>query len=100
MSYLSIDLGDARIGIAMSFSGTVAKGIETYNRIELEKDLNYLAKMINENQIDIVVMGLPLNMDGTEGERVEKTHEFADLLAPKIKAKIEFQDERLSTFTG
>ncbi len=97
MKYLAIDLGDARSGIAVSESGIIATGLETYKRINEEKDLQYIADLVKYYKIDVVVFGLPLNMDGSEGERVEKTKAFAEKLQPLIQAKIEYEDERLTT---
>ncbi len=97
MKYLAIDLGDARSGIAVSESGIIATGLETYRRINEEKDLQYIADLVKYYKIDVVVFGLPLNMDGSEGERVEKTKAFAEKLQPLIQAKIEYEDERLTT---
>lgn len=53
--------------------------------------------MTKQYKIDVVVFGLPLNMDGTEGERVEKTKAFAEQLLPLIDAKIDYEDERLTS---
>lgn len=97
MKYLAIDLGDARSGIAVSESGIIATGLETYKRINEEKDLQYIADLVKYYKIDVVVFGLPLNMDGSEGERVEKTKAFAERLQPLIQAKIDYEDERLTT---
>ena len=95
--YLAIDLGDARTGIAVSESGIIATGLETYKRVELKRDLQYIADLTKQYKIDVVVFGLPLNMDGTEGERVEKTKAFAEQLLPLIDAKIDYEDERLTS---
>ncbi len=97
MKYLAIDLGDARTGIAVSESGIIATGLETYKRVELKRDLQYIADLTKLYKIDVVVFGLPLNMDGTEGERVEKTKAFAEQLLPLIDAKIDYEDERLTS---
>lgn len=97
MKYLAIDLGDSRTGIAVSESGIIATGIETYKRVDENKDLQHIADLVKQYRIDTVVFGLPLNMDGTEGERVEKTRAFAEKLRPLIDAKIDYEDERLTT---
>ncbi|MDE6870068.1 MAG: Holliday junction resolvase RuvX [Clostridia bacterium] len=97
MKYLAIDLGDARTGIAVSESGIIATGLETYKRVGLKQDLQYIADLVKQYKIDIVVFGLPLNMDGTAGERVEKTKAFAEQLSPLIDAKIDYEDERLTS---
>lgn len=98
---MGIDLGDARIGIAMSdMMKIVANGYETYKRIDEEKDLKHIAELIATNEVDTVVFGLPLNMDGTSGNRVDTTREFAHKLSQLITARIAFQDERLTTVTA
>lgn len=98
---MGIDLGDARIGIAMSdMMKIIANGYETYIRIDEETDLKHIADLISSNDVDTVVFGLPLNMDGTSGNRVETTREFADKLSQLVGARIAFQDERLTTVTA
>ena len=106
MKHLSIDLGDVRIGLAMSDSmGIIANGLETYQRKFIYKDVEYIAKIAMDNNVKCVVMGLPINMNGTSGERVDKAKEFAGLLDQKFKelnyeCKIDYQDERLTTVTS
>lgn len=98
---MGIDLGDARIGIAMSdMMKIIANGYETYKRIDEETDLKHIADLISSNDVDTVVFGLPLNMDGTSGNRVETTREFADKLSQLVGVRIAFQDERLTTVTA
>ena len=101
MRHLCIDLGDVRIGLATSDSmGICATGLETYRRTETQKDLEYIAEIVKRENIGRVVIGLPVNMDGTSGERVEKARAFGDALKPLISAEIDYQDERLSTVAG
>ena len=101
MRHLCIDLGDVRIGLATSDSmGICATGLETYRRTETQKDLEYIAEIVKRENIGRVVIGLPVNMDGTSGERVEKARAFGDALKPLISAEIAYQDERLSTVAG
>ncbi len=99
---MALDFGDARIGIAMSdIMKIIANGYETYKRVSKEKDLQYIAGLVKPNAVDEIVFGLPINMDGTEGDRVLRTREFADKLKQLIpNVKISFQDERLTTVTG
>lgn len=97
MKYLAIDLGDSRTGIAISESGIIASGYETYQRVDLERDLQHIADLVKQFKIDVVVFGLPLNMDGTKGDRVQKTYDFAEALSARIDAKIDYEDERLTT---
>lgn len=97
MKYLAIDLGDSRTGIAISESGIIASGYETYQRTDIERDLQHIVDLVNQFKIDVVVFGLPLNMDGTKGDRVQKTYDFTNALAERIQAKIDYEDERLTT---
>lgn len=101
MRHLCIDLGDVRIGLATSDSmGICATGLETYRRVESQKDLGYIADIVKRENIGRVVIGLPVNMDGTSGDRVEKARAFGDALRPLVQAEIAYQDERLSTVAG
>lgn len=98
---LGVDYGDVRIGLALSdLTRTIASPFETYTRKNTEADLKYLADLINEKQVKVVVFGLPLNMDGSEGVRVEKTKKFAVKLSQLVDCKIEFNDERLSSVSA
>ena len=98
---LGVDYGDVRIGLALSdLTRTIASPFETYTRKNTETDLKYLADLINEKQVKVVVFGLPLNMDGSEGVRVEKTKKFAVKLSQLVDCKIEFNDERLSSVSA
>lgn len=101
MRHLCIDLGDVRIGLATSDSmGICATGLETYRRVDPDKDLAYIADIVKRENIGRVLIGLPVNMDGTSGERVEKARAFGDALKPLVSAEIAYQDERLSTVAG
>ncbi len=101
MKYMSIDLGDVKTGIAMSdIMGIIANGYETYRRVDMDKDIQYFCNLIKQFGVECVVMGLPINMDGTSGERVEKSKAFGSLLEEKSGIKVVYQDERLTTVTG
>ena len=98
MRSLGIDFGDARIGLAISDPiGFFASGLETYKRVNLEKDLEHIKNLIKEKDVKTIVVGLPLNMDGSEGIRVEKTKEFCENLNDLAGVNIVYVDERLTT---
>lgn len=99
MRKLALDIGDVRIGFATSdIMGIIASGYETYTRKGGAKDYEYIADFCQKNQVDTIVVGLPVNMDGTEGDRVIITRQFADELKEYVgDRKIVFQDERLTT---
>lgn len=99
MRKMSLDLGDRRIGIAFSDPlGIIANGYETYTRVKPEQDFEHIIKLIKEKEVDTVVIGLPINMDGSMGERVEISKVFgAELGKLNPNVKIVYMDERLST---
>ncbi|MGI6594017.1 MAG: Holliday junction resolvase RuvX [Christensenellales bacterium] len=98
MKVLALDIGDVRIGLATSDSlGIIASGYETYTRQDEIADILYLKNFIEKNAIELVVIGLPINMDGTHGERVNIVKKFANKLLEQISIEVVFQDERLTT---
>lgn len=98
---MALDYGEVRIGVAMTdLMRLIASPFETYVRKSLDQDLNHICALINNNSVKTVVVGLPLNMDGTEGERAQKTREFVDVLKKKTNVEFVFQDERLSSVSA
>lgn len=98
---IGLDLGDVNIGIAFSDPlGMFASGFINYRRQSLEKDLQYIADLVKEKDVDTIVVGLPKNMDGTDGVRVKFTYNFTDELKKYISVPIVYQDERLSTVSA
>ena len=98
---MGLDYGDVRIGIALSdVTRFLASGFENYTRVNLEKDCQHIAEIISSNNVKVVVLGLPLNMDGSEGVRVEKTKEFAEELKKYTSVDIDFLDERLTSVSA
>ncbi|MBN9314321.1 MAG: Holliday junction resolvase RuvX [Devosia sp.] len=95
---LGLDLGTKTIGVAISdgmrYSATP---LETIKRTKFTQDAARLIELIAENDAVGFVLGLPLNMDGSEGPRVQSTRAFARNLAQKTDLPIVFWDERLST---
>ena len=96
---LALDLGDKTIGLALSDPGlTVATPLETVRRTKFTKDAEALDKIIAEWSVGGLVLGLPVNMDGTEGPRCQSTRQFARNLEKRgLTLPIAFWDERLST---
>ena len=98
---LGIDYGSKRIGLAVSdLLLTIATSYKILYRKNISSDMEELKKIIKEKEICAIVMGLPLQMDGTEGDSVKMVREFADLLSKHTTAEIIFQDERLSTVSA
>lgn len=100
MRKLGIDYGDARVGLAITDElGITAQGLETIHHKGNDKIvLKKLEEILNQYNIDTIVIGLPINMNGTKTERVEVTEKFIHKLKCKFnKVKIEKIDERLTT---
>ncbi len=100
MRKLGIDYGDARVGVAITDElGITVQGLETINHKGNDKlVLKRLEEIFNQYKIDTIVIGLPINMNGTKTERVEVTEKFIHKLKCKFnKVKIEKIDERLTT---
>ena len=100
MRTLGIDYGDSRVGIAISDAlGITAQGLETIHHKGNDKILlRRLDEIMQEYEIDTIVVGKPLNMNGTATERVEVTEKFIHKLKCKYnKIKIDYIDERLTT---
>jgi len=95
---LALDLGDKRIGIAVSDPLCFgANPLETYTRHNIETDCAYIAKIAKGYPVDIILLGWPRNMNGTEGPRCRITAEFAQALEQYIDCPIDIFDERLTT---
>ncbi|MCC2157154.1 Holliday junction resolvase RuvX [Veillonella fallax] len=98
MRIMSLDVGSRTIGIACSDALLMtAQGIETIRRTSFEKDFNRLQELITEYEVHELVVGMPKNMNGTKGERAEKTEEFVEKMKEVIDLPVTYWDERLST---
>lgn len=100
---VALDVGDVRIGVAVSdMLGITANPRETYIRKgkTFEEDIAYFVNYAKIEDADAFVIGLPLNMDGTEGPRVEVTREFGDALKEASGLDIIYVDERLTTVSA
>lgn len=98
---MALDYGDVRIGIALSdVTRFLASGLENYTRVSLDIDCKHIADIAEKNNVKIIVLGLPLNMNGSSGIRVEKTKEFAEELKKYTSATIDFLDERLTSVSA
>ncbi len=99
---MALDYGTVRIGIALSdLTQIIANGYENYQRTSLKNDLNHLKQIINENKVGKIVVGLPLNMDGSESSQTLKTKEFIEILRNEIpNIPIEVLDERLTSMVA
>ncbi len=100
---IALDVGDVRIGVAVSdLLGITANPRETYWRKkgDAEADIRYFCEYAKKEDADMFVLGLPKNMDGTEGPRAEVTREFGDMLAKESGLPVVYQDERLTTVSA
>ena len=100
MRILGIDYGDARVGISITDPlGITAQGLETIHYNGNDKIvLKRLEEIVNQYNVDTIVIGIPLNMNGSKAERVEVTEKFINKLKCKFgKIPIERIDERLTT---
>ena len=98
MRVLAVDYGDARTGIAMSdlLCSIVGSTTVIHSR-NPEKTLDEICKLVKENDVGEIVMGLPKNMNGTEGPRAELCREFAQKLEGRSGLKVVLWDERRTT---
>jgi putative Holliday junction resolvase len=95
--YLGLDVGRASIGLALADDVLrTARALRTVRRSG--RDLAEIGKVAEEYEVTRAVVGLPLNMDGTEGASARLARGFAARLATALRLPVELQDERLSTF--
>ena len=98
MKYIAFDIGDKRIGIAVSDPfGEMALPLETYYRKNFKKDIEYLVKIAKDRYADVIVCGLPLNFDGSKSEQTLKTESFIEELRKNTDITIVTEDERFTT---
>lgn len=98
MSILALDVGEKRLGMATSdASGTIAQAGDVIERRSWSHLLAEMRTRIAVHRIERIVVGLPLRMDGTEGEEAAKVRAFAARLRAALNVPVDLQDERLST---
>lgn len=94
---LGLDVGDRRIGVAVSDpTGSLATPVEVYRRRDRASDVRHVLTLVRELEASGIIVGLPTNMNGTEGPQAEKTRDFARSLA-EAGLTVSLWDERLST---
>lgn len=100
---IGLDVGDVRIGVAVSdLMGLTANPRETYARKkdDINADIAYFCEYAKREDADAFVLGLPKNMDGSEGPRAEVTRQFGDMLGAASGLPVIYQDERLTTVSA
>ena len=99
--YLGVDYGDKRTGLAeCDISGFLASGIGTISEGGMRKTAVRVAREAEERGCKRIVIGLPKNMDGSEGPRADVIKAFRDLLADLTEIPIDFYDERMTTMVA
>ena len=95
---LGLDLGEKTIGLALSDTTLlIATPLSTIKRSKFTRDAENLAGLIEEHEVGGLIIGLPINMDGSEGPKCQSVRQFATNLLGRMDAELAFWDERLST---
>lgn len=96
---LALDYGRARIGIAIADSQTrIPSPLATMERINRNEDMRRLRELVHEHDVQQVIVGLPLRLDGSHGEMAEEASRFAERLRKQAGVKVEMVDERLTSW--
>ena len=96
MTIASLDFGKRRIGLAVAYGAVIP--LEVIERKSLARDLDRIAARLAELEVNQVIVGLPLNMDSTEGPQARAAARFADQLHDASGLVVELFDERLTSF--
>ena len=95
---LALDVGVKRIGMAISDElGWTALGLETLHRGRVREDVAHIARVAGEHGVELVLLGLPLNMDGSEGPQAGYVRDFGRRLEKRAGLRVEYRDERLTS---
>jgi len=98
---IALDLGEKRIGVAVSDALNItAQSVGTIERKGIKNDLKKIEELIKEYSVGTLVVGLPLNMNGTKGKAVDIAINFVSELKKEIQINVEMIDERLTTRQG
>ncbi|MEN6390290.1 MAG: Holliday junction resolvase RuvX [Syntrophomonas sp.] len=101
MRLMGLDVGDRRIGIALSDPlGFTAQGHSTLERKSNDKVFETIGRVCDEYEVGTIVVGLPLNMNGSIGPRAELVQEWSEQLGARLGREIVFWDERLTTVSA
>lgn len=96
---LSVDYGRARIGLAIATAeARLARPLTTIERVNRNEDMRRLRELAREQGVKQIVVGLPLNMDGTRGEMADEAERFAQRAHKQIGVPVEMVDERLTSW--
>jgi putative Holliday junction resolvase len=96
---LAVDYGRARIGLAIADSSRgIAQPLGTLKRINRNEDMRRLRELARDNSVRLILVGLPLRLDGARGEMAEETQRFAERMRKQIGVAVEMADERLTSW--
>ena len=99
MIALALDLGERRIGVAISDpEGKMARPLTVIEHVARDKDLARVQSLATQFAAAVIVIGLPLNMDGTPGPGARRARRFASALRRRVETDVQLWDERLTTF--
>lgn len=95
---MGLDVGNKTIGVALSDPMfLLANGLETIKRKNASSDIERLKEIINDNDVELLVVGLPKNMNNTIGPQAMRVMSFVDLIKKQVDIEIVYQDERMTT---
>ena len=95
---MGLDVGNKTIGVALSDPMfLLANGLETIKRKNASSDIERLREIINDNDVELIVVGLPKNMNNTIGPQAMRVMSFVDLIKKQVDIEIVYQDERMTT---
>jgi len=98
ISALGLDVGQKRIGVAgCDGTGLIATGLTTIDRQSFSQVIQQLQELVNQRQVQILVVGLPYNMDGTLGFQARRVQKFAKAVGKVLELPLEYVDERLTS---
>jgi putative Holliday junction resolvase len=96
---LAVDYGSARIGLAIAESlQGIAQPLNTLKRVNRNEDMRRLRELVRDNAVKLILVGLPLRLDGARGEMAEETQRFAQRMRKQIGVPVEMADERLTSW--
>ena len=101
MRVLGLDVGDRRIGVALSDAlGLTAQPLIVLTRQDAARDLEAVRALVEQHEVERVVVGLPLTLRGAQGPQAKKVASFADILRRRLPVPIQLVDERLTSVQG
>lgn len=101
MRILALDIGSKTIGVAISDPlGLIAQGVTTIIRTSLSDDIDKVIEIAQDNNVQLIVVGKPINMNNSEGKSVQRVMNLANRIKDKSGIDLVYQDERLSTVSA